>query len=199
MKTIPTRVSVMAAVSALLMVGVGCVPVFRHALPLPETLIPDAALVGSWTAAGPDADDTRALFFARRDGWLDIVYAQGGDRLSLTRYEGFTTRVNAESILCFRGHTDGAADASGDGYLLAQYRVESSRELHLRLFAQAPVRALVEAGRLAGTVQTNGQSVAITVTATPAELLAVLQAEGVEAFAGTGDAMVFARLEAAVP
>ncbi len=189
---------VLGVAGVLAAAGSGCVPVFRQAPPIPEVPVPDAALLGAWRGADADGDARHALFYARHDGWLDIVYIHGGGPkakrgVSVTRYEGVTTRVDGAALLAFRAPRTEAPAPEDDGFLLARYEIVDGERLQVWLFGLTAVRTLIESERLAGLVDTNGPSPSVTVTAAAEDLLAALRTEGIEAFIGAGRPLEFVR------
>jgi hypothetical protein len=180
--------------------GAACVPVFRNPIAASPDLKPDPALLGTWSSVKDGGDGTQVSFFPRKDGWLDIVFladlkGNSDSGLDLTLYEGYTTTIEDDHVLCFRERPEKPEADEPASYLLATYRVDPPTRLDVRLFANAAVRAAIESGALEGTVTTNVYADTITVTSSSARLLAAVVTQGAAAFTEPDQVMRFERME----
>lgn len=188
--------------AALVMVGIGsaCVPVFDNPLPVSPEMTADAALVGTWSGINGDDGGSQLSIYPRRSGWLDILFVTdldgaSDDGVRVQHYDGYTTAIDQDRLLCLREHGVRGGDVSTNGYLLASYRVAPSGQLNIQLFAQAEVRKLIEAGKLKGTIQDDQYGGSIRVTTPSERLLTTIVTEGVSAFVSSNEVMSFRKLQ----
>lgn len=197
---IPNRLRNAGLAFVLAMWGAACVPVFRNPISAPPELKPDPALLGTWSSVKDSGDGTQVSFFPRKDGWLDIVFladlkGNSDSGLDLTLYEGYTTTIENDHVLCFRERPEKPVAEEPAAYLLATYQVDPPTRLDVRLFANAAVRKAIETGTLEGTVETNVYADTITVTSSSARLLAAVVAQGAATFTEPENVMRFERME----
>lgn len=184
--------------SALLLVS--CVPEFENPLP-PDRVEADAALLGDWRSE-PDArgDQSRASFFARTNGWYDIVFLTGINRRTGTEgidcslYEGFSTRVGDREFLCFRLRERDFKERKDAPehfrFLIAGYAAGRG-SLEVRILSESKVRDLVRGGVLKGQSGQSPTSGPVVVVSSPIELRdAILKTPDKELF---GDPLKFKR------
>jgi hypothetical protein len=77
---------------------------------------------------------------------------------------------------------------------VARYRIDPSTRLLIQVFEYEALRALIEKGKLAGRIEPHPYRDSITVTASPAHLVAAILSEGVQAFVSTNLEFRFARM-----
>ncbi len=181
-----------------------CVPEFENPLPRDEGAGPDTQLLGRWSAKG-DGEEDEALFYARRDGWYDILFVNKINSSSQTNgldfsvYEGFSAAVGDDRFLCIRGRRKDFADRreQPDSYrfLLAHYRVESNDTLRVNFFSNANVEEMVRSGALAGQIKTNQFTDEVIVTAAGEAVAALVAEKGVAEFVDADDVMSFSRVK----
>lgn len=169
-----------------------CVPEFENPPPPSERLRPDPELVGTWASTDESGEQDRISFYPRESGWVDVVLVTdigghaSGDGVDLSIFEGYSAEVGDERFLCLRERgpdvDDEATRETGLGFLLAHYVIVDGQTLHLALFSDPKVQAMVDAGELStGTVK-RGQEEREVITSSSAELVSLIRSHGAAAF-----------------
>ena len=194
------NLSLLPLFSAALLLG-SCVPEFENPLPS-ERVEADAALLGDWRS-DPDAggDQSRAAFFARTNGWYDIVFLTGLNRragtdgLDCSLYEGFSTRVGDRAFLCFRLRERDFKERRDAPehfrFLIAGYET-GPNSLEVSILSESKVRDLIKGGVLQGQAGQSTTGGPVVVVSSPAALRdALLKTPGEDLF---GEPLKFKRL-----
>jgi hypothetical protein len=182
-------VPVSLAVAAL---TASCVPEFENPPPPVEPLRPDPELLGTWASTDESGERDQISFFPRGSGWIDVVLVSDiggqtpGDGVSLSVFEGYSAEVGDEKFLCLRERgadvDDETTRETGLRFLLAHYFIADGRSLHLALFSDRKVQAMVDAGELSAGPVTRGQEEREVITSSSADLVALIRSHGAAAF-----------------
>lgn len=153
-----------------------CTPESRNTLPDENRIAPDARLLGQWRAE-PDSDDFR-IHVSRRDGLefsvatTETVGGGAARRIHKVEYRLRAFDVGGRSILAVQELGRDPA------WRFVIYRLSGDDSVTLFTMDESPVRQLIEAGRLPGTVSGAAADFAeVMITASPARLVALIRDE----------------------
>lgn len=159
-----------------------CTPESRNNLPVENRVAPDARLIGQWRDES-DSDDFRIDVSRRDDQEFAVVTSEtivngGGKRLHKVEYRLQAFEVAGRAILAVQELERDPA------WRFLTYRWNGDDDITLFTMDETPIRALIDSGKLAGTVKGATTSfVEIMITASAAQLATLIGgAEGAQLF-----------------
>ncbi len=159
-----------------------CVPEFETALS--EGPAADPAVLGTWTAAVQDDNETMLIDIAVAGDGITVTMRDPKGSDEKLAFKGRTAEVNGVRYVSLTPDDPEKMGAGGAkvGYLLFRYALDGEAIKVWGLDTQAVAKA-VESGKLKGTVTGSGTDTQPKITATSAEVAAFLSTdEGQAAF-----------------
>jgi len=192
---------VVASLLSSVLCLVACIPVFERPLPLPERLVYDRSLRGSWIRQGGGDTHGELVFAERPNGWFRMTVGRAtDDDPSNDTCSGFTRTIGKDTYMCITWRTEQSSRSTQPGervYLLAWYRVTGD-ELQLRIFDPKKLGELVEQGRLTGSRTGEGELGEQYRISSPGTVVeAILAQDGPNAVLGESEPTCYRRKPAA--
>jgi len=184
--------------------SISCLPTFSNPLPIPQDIKPDSMILGTWISTDKSKDGSQVSFFARKSGWIDIVYiydinsTSSIDGINFMTFEGYTVNVNKDKYLCFRLREKdikhGNQAVSKFTYFLTNYHISNNNIITINLFSQNSIKMLIENQKLKGEIKKGKFTEQVIVTASSEELISAIAQEGLEAFISIDETLKFRKL-----
>lgn len=176
----------LGVIAFVLFFSASCIPEFKNPLPVPKGVKPDQAILGTWENEATD-EKFQVSFFPAKSGGMYIVHiSREGPEwpLDIYIYWGYTTLLNKDKFLCFRGikkvNQDSGDEQEEQMFGIAHYRILNEDTLLIYMFSQDAIKRMIDEDKLKGEIEVGSYSEKVTVTSSSEELAAAIIKEGVE-------------------
>lgn len=189
-KSISRGFAVLGIAAAL----VACVPEFSNVLVGGDKA--DPALLGNWIGKAAEDEKPMALAITAEGEGVAVVMtepASDGAKPDEMRLVGSTAFVGDVHYINLKPTGEGVPPETG--YMIFRYAPQADGTIQVWHLDDKTITALVESGKLAGTVKTDSGDKSAKITASSDELAAYFATpEGQAAFSsGTGDVLVLTK------